>query len=139
LTHTFLAKTKFAETSIREYLKVHKIVGPKVEYMSHSSPDPLDLVPPETKTNYSTFYHGWGHSGRKSTHLVIDCWKSHPEWPPLILVGNKGDDEFEGRLKKIKNIRRFTQLPTHELRKLQFEAGVHICPSSMEGYGHYIK
>ncbi|KAJ3130006.1 hypothetical protein HK100_008308 [Physocladia obscura] len=99
---------------------IHKF--PKFKYMSHSSPDPFEdgpkLLGEEEFKNitqdYNTFYHSYGHSGRKSTQQVFQCWRKHPEWPNLTIV------EFP------------------ELRRLQLTSGVHLCPSSQEGYGHYI-
>ncbi|KAJ3070504.1 hypothetical protein HDU98_006495 [Podochytrium sp. JEL0797] len=161
---TILCKTRVTCTAVNKYLASDEYDGgsvkPKVIYMAHSSPDPLldapMLLGPDfatMKQDFNSFIHIYGHSGRKRTIQVFDCWESHPEWPTLTMVGNSDEIGFLTRHWSIemrekqnppsknlfpKNIRAFTRLSLVELRKLQISNGVHICPSQQERYGHYI-
>ncbi|KAI9349635.1 hypothetical protein BDR26DRAFT_852505 [Obelidium mucronatum] len=136
-------------------------------YMSHSSPDALlDVVQLLTgkdklddtihkqgalvlerdgsilKQDFNSFFHSYGHSGRKRTDQVYDCWRQHPEWPHLTIVGNRKPEDFGVDIPnmddKPKNIHVCTKVNITFLRELQYKSGVHICPSQQEGYGHYI-
>ncbi|KAJ3123440.1 hypothetical protein HK100_011598 [Physocladia obscura] len=139
--------------------KVNNSLGiesfPTFKYMSHSSPDPLEDGPTLLGEGYNNitqdfnmFYHSYGHSGRKSSLKVFECWNKHPEWPNLTIVGNNDALSFVQNLHNQaplpqnytfpKNINVKSHLEFPELRKLQLSHGVHLCPSTQEGYGHYI-
>ncbi|KAJ3075577.1 hypothetical protein HDU98_007687 [Podochytrium sp. JEL0797] len=117
-------------------------------YMSHSSLDLLDPIPDFATTegppaqNFTQFIHIHGTSGRKSTVQLYNCWKRHPEWPKLVIVGNRPregyekEDNTKGPVPD--NIDVYTRLEARVLRDLQRDSGVHVCPSNQEGYGHYI-
>ncbi|KAI8832823.1 hypothetical protein BJ741DRAFT_283554 [Chytriomyces cf. hyalinus JEL632] len=135
---------------------------PILHNMSHSSPDTLvgindsltDANPlrfmnstthaahEEDLQRYNRFYHASGSSGRKGTNHVFDCWLNRPELPPLVMIGNNNIKGFANRLtedgKKPRNIKLYGRLSSSELGKLQRSHGVHLCPSTQEGYGHYI-
>ena len=85
----------------------------------------------------------------KQSRAVIDCWLAHPEFPPLImtLIPHGYEDVADGirglpvpcELKVRDNFTSMVgELPAGELRKLMNTAGVHLCPSLAEGFGHYI-
>ncbi|KAJ3032130.1 UNVERIFIED_CONTAM: hypothetical protein HDU68_004440 [Siphonaria sp. JEL0065] len=160
-----LCKTKITCTAVEMYLKSEEYMGglvkPKVIYMSHSTPDPVQDLEKllgksemnKLKQDFNGFFHSYGHSGRKRTIQLYDCWSAHPKWPTLTLVGNSDEVGFvmrhwtEERRKNFKppkyysfpkNIKVHTRVSLAQLRKLQFSNGVHICPSQQEGYGHYI-
>ncbi|KAJ3260064.1 hypothetical protein HDU77_001527 [Chytriomyces hyalinus] len=135
---------------------------PILRNMSHSSPDALvgindtlidanplrfmnsTTAPEEEKDlqRYNRFYHASGSSGRKGTEPVFECWLKRPELPPLVMIGNNNIKGFGNRLtedgKKPHNIQLFGRLSSTELAKLQRSHAVHLCPSTQEGYGHYI-
>ncbi|KAJ3227587.1 hypothetical protein HDU78_009977 [Chytriomyces hyalinus] len=136
---------------------------PILRNMSHSSPDalvgindtlidanPLRFMnsttratgPEEDLQRYNRFYHASGSSGRKGTVPVFECWLNRPELPPLVMIGQNNVKRFGNRLtedgKKPRNIQLIGRLSTTELGKLQRSHAVHLCPSTQEGYGHYI-
>ncbi|KAI9338756.1 hypothetical protein BDR26DRAFT_862733 [Obelidium mucronatum] len=101
-----------------------------LRFMSHSTPDVSRDLPPQQ--DFNKFLHLSGNSGRKNTDHVVDCWKRHPFWPQLTVGSTKTAQQF-GILhsmdpQKHSNCR-FQHAVSH---------GVHLCPSQMEGYGHYI-
>ncbi|KAI8812902.1 hypothetical protein BJ742DRAFT_792207 [Cladochytrium replicatum] len=137
-THAFLAKSKHSVRVISAYLDKTNLSVP-VRYMSHSSADGLAGVE-HIKRDFNKFFHGFGHSGLKSTRDVVRCWAQHSEWPTLTLLGTFSDeflDEFPDK-KPNPNVIFKKRLDIDELRRAQRENAVHICPSVREGFGHYI-
>ncbi|KAJ3240544.1 hypothetical protein HDU81_003428 [Chytriomyces hyalinus] len=132
------------ETSTAERERRFWNITPILKFMSHSSPDAsLDddkESPPPTIDRFNKFYHAFGHSGRKSTSSVIECWLRHPEWPELAVIGQDAIETYKEHILTYKatNIKLFNQLSSSDLQELQSSHGVHLCPSSQEGYGHYI-
>ncbi|KAJ3109878.1 hypothetical protein HK100_003230 [Physocladia obscura] len=138
-------------------------------YISHSSPDAFvdaqrhipNLL--NVSRDYNAYFHSYGHSGRKRTDQLYACWRSHPEWPLLVVVAeniensvnNESTHNFKGQPEAIaasggnytnaeidellvKNVKVYERLSLRDLRLLQWKHAVHICPSQQEGYGHYI-
>ncbi|KAJ3022111.1 UNVERIFIED_CONTAM: hypothetical protein HDU68_009310 [Siphonaria sp. JEL0065] len=145
--HKFLCKTQITCKLLAQYFRTNKIhdkspVDAPLKFMSHSSPDvkkDLDARKMPFYIDYSRFFHSYGSSGRKNTPALIECWKRHPEWPRLTIVGNKDKKEFGFTDDNVPtNMRIYSRLPIGELRDLQMRNGIHLCPSQMEGYGHYI-
>ncbi|KAJ3020662.1 UNVERIFIED_CONTAM: hypothetical protein HDU68_010067 [Siphonaria sp. JEL0065] len=157
-TYMLLCKTKIACTALGKYLDDQEIQGVKLKYMRHSTPDTKKAV--ETLLNitivdglrhhplerdYNKFFHSYGHSQRKHTRELVSCWKRHPFWPKLTVVGGLGERAF-GTYPSIFNLwkamyHNIDVLPfvsNDELRRLQYSHGVHICVSQQEGFGHYI-
>lgn len=56
------------------------------------------------------------------------------------LVGDWEKDHFKAFIKQndLKNVKYHEFLSIRDLRKMQLENSVHICPSKREGFGHYI-
>ncbi|KAI8617502.1 hypothetical protein BC830DRAFT_1113287 [Chytriomyces sp. MP71] len=116
---------------------------PLLRFMSHSSPDlrsllgGADAVAREAGlSRFTRFLHAYGHSGRKHTLETLACWRAHPEFPELAIVGNEA--RADHRRFRAHNIKLYSRLSTDALRRLQLSHGVSVCASSMEGYGHYI-
>lgn len=108
-------------------------------------------VQPESKykditRDHINWLHAAGTSSWKQTDAVISAWKKHPEWPKLTLICRDNCIANLIKYKVIKNknnIYKFAKnIVYHEkvddLNKLQYTITNHICPSMMEGYGHYI-
>ncbi|KAJ3238862.1 hypothetical protein HDU81_007062 [Chytriomyces hyalinus] len=115
---------------------------PILRFMSHSSPDATlssNHSDPDLD-RYNKFYHAYGHSGRKSTGAVLECWLHHPEWPTLAVIGDNAVGANSARIldAKATNIQLYDRVPVTQLQDLQISHGVHLCPSGQEGYGHYI-
>ncbi|KAJ3009544.1 UNVERIFIED_CONTAM: hypothetical protein HDU68_002623 [Siphonaria sp. JEL0065] len=142
-----LCKTHITCTAFDKYLQHHNFTSPKTVFMSHSSPDTYqtaiqhlgDHTVKSRKRDYNKFFHVYGGSGRKSTVELVNCWQRHRTWPTLTIVGHHDKQYFMERFKRIPwNLQVLGGIPSKQLRELQLTHGVHICPSQMEGYGHYI-
>jgi glycosyltransferase involved in cell wall biosynthesis len=102
-------------------------------------------IPASTEPNYGEFLHVKGVSRFKNTQLVLETWLKHPEWPMLTLL-NYGDisrndyvDIPVDHFMVTDNVRVVQRKTTNdELNEWMNRCGVHICPSNMEGFGHYI-
>jgi hypothetical protein len=132
-------------------------------YVGFSSNAAVDAASKEYKNfagqDFNRAIHVAGQSGSKRTNRVLETWLAHPEFPPITVVCNcalGGGAAKPGLAKtccKTKHLDKFDQaalaaaknidvraefVPTGELSRLQMQAGIHICPSSTEGFGHYI-
>ncbi|GAB9468758.1 hypothetical protein Gpo141_00006065 [Globisporangium polare] len=101
----------------------------------------------EPSTDYTNvrFIHTAGGSAHKGTREVLDCWLSRPDFPPLDLLMDKGNYEFnyEAQYDALINTSQNINLTSHNLDAITFgkqiaEASFFLCTSRMEGYGHYI-
>ena len=137
LSDRILAKTIQTFSVIKSYLTEKKI-STYVQLASHSSPDPIFQTDISPERDFNSFYHGYGASGLKSTRELVHCWNRHPEWPHLIVIGNNA--EFHGITNDTQENLEIIGNPIgiDELRQLQWKNGLHIAPSSREGFGHYI-
>ncbi|KAJ3281722.1 hypothetical protein HDU79_010536 [Rhizoclosmatium sp. JEL0117] len=142
-----LCKVKITCIAFDKYLKAHDLKSPTTKFMSHSSPDTQESAIEvlgenhNIKQDFNRFIHTYGHSGRKSTQEVIFCWMRNPFWPKLTVLGNHDYETWVKQIPGLKwatNIEIQSRVSIRELRELQVSRGVHICPSSQEGYGHYI-
>lgn len=91
--------------------------------------------------DYRRFLHLAGSSSYKGTHALVKVWRRHPEWPKLTVVRSL-TDAFGARRPSLPgavNIEIIeTELPQEQILQLQNTCGIHLCPSEMEGFGHYI-
>jgi hypothetical protein len=118
-------KTHYAEQIFRSR-------GFNVRYIGYTS---RDRFLPATPRNYGSFIHIPGRSSLKGTHVLLKVWGRHPEWPTLKVVTRHSHlIRFATT-----NIDIFTKyFDETTLNILMNSAGVHICPSETEGFGHYI-
>lgn len=82
------------------------------------------------------FFHLAGRSSAKGTQVVLDAWERHPEWPQLVVVQNPKTAVRRMALANVSH--RLEYLGADELRQLQNASLFHLCPSEMEGFGHYL-
>lgn len=97
--------------------------------------DSPDRYIPEVAKNFDNFLHIQGRSQLKGTNTVMRLWRSHPEWP-LLTVVTRDLKLHELANHNIRIITDFMEETT--LSKLMNSAGVHLCPSETEGFGHYL-
>jgi glycosyltransferase involved in cell wall biosynthesis len=100
-----------------------------------------DNFKPDYKKDFRRFIHVAGASNFKGTDVVADVWRRHPDWPTLTIIRTLKDcygnprKSFKGS-GNLEVIERW--LPEDQLAELQNTSGIHLCPSEMEGFGHYI-
>lgn len=78
-----------------------------------------------------TALHLRGHSGFKNTEAVIEAWRRAPWLPPLTIISSVPLDVPP-------HVRLLGRITDDELRREMNTAMIHVCPSSAEGWGHYI-
>jgi hypothetical protein len=107
--------------------------GLPVAYTSFSSP-----LTPRTPQGQSfrSFLHASGSHvaggiSVKGTAAVYESWRRHPHWPAITVTGT--------HLAPLSNLAAISgYMPGADYAHLQDRCGVHVCPSEMEGFGHYI-
>ncbi len=95
----------------------------------------LDRYEPANK-DFSRWIHVAGRSLQKSTEVVFNCWSANPHFPHLTIVQHPDKFKTRATLPNLTYI--YDRVPDNELKTLQNECGVHLCPSESEGFGHYI-
>jgi hypothetical protein len=75
--------------------------------------------------------HMQGHSQDKNTERVLEAWSTFPGLPPLTVLSHTVSAVPRG-------VVRLSRVPEHQLRVLLNEHDIHLCPSKVEGWGHYI-
>uniref|UniRef100_H3GYN1 Glycosyl transferase family 1 domain-containing protein n=1 Tax=Phytophthora ramorum TaxID=164328 RepID=H3GYN1_PHYRM len=147
-----LCKTRICEDRVNKwYEQEGNKRNTQVIYTKHTSSDQAsyarrvlgDEVKPKD-FNDVRFIHTVGGSYWKGTRQVIECWLSRPDFPPLDLYIHKWayDGMFKGSYEK-RIPKSQIRLTTDEVDASTFTRAVaenayFLCPSQMEGYGHYM-
>lgn len=103
----------------------------------------IDRFLPIVKT-YQSFLHIRGCSRFKNTEIVLAAWIRHPEWPPITIIQHNSNmnGNIDIPLDSISLKPNITLIQRNvseeELNKLMNTHNIHICPSTQEGFGHYI-
>ncbi|POM74393.1 LOW QUALITY PROTEIN: Hypothetical protein PHPALM_8661 [Phytophthora palmivora] len=125
-----------------------------VFYTKHTSSDQAhfarkrlgeEAIAPKDFSNIK-FIHTAGTSSAKGTRELMECWVLVPGLPPLdVYIDNKPFDLLFNE--KFKRMLKFHRSPVNihlglidhsRFIKMTAEATFYMCPSTMEGYGHYI-
>jgi glycosyltransferase involved in cell wall biosynthesis len=87
-----------------------------------------------------SFLHVVGSSTQKGTKALMEAWLAKPEYPMLTVTAFVSSPiEIGIPLYASSNLRfHLAPLPTEQLRHLQRQSAVHLCPSIAEGVGHSI-
>lgn len=111
-----------------------------LRHVGWSSRDMYDNAVPRQ----NEWLHVKGCSRFKNTQMILRIWMRHPEWPRLRII-SYGDEEKNGFVKlphpiKVNDNIVLYQFKLHEdeLKKMMNVCKYHICPSSVEGFGHTI-
>ena len=131
-----LAKTLKQVELLKEYRRRNDLAF-GILYTRHTS---HDIYNPTYEKDYNRFVHVAGQSPFKNTRPVVEAWLQHPEWPRLTVVTRRKDyGDLAEKSKAADNIQFQTDfVPDEELSMIQNSHGIHVCPSSSEGFGHYI-
>lgn len=89
-----------------------------------------DLYDPDVARVLSCL-HVRGKSDFKGTSAVIEAWRREPDLPPLTIVSHTPLDVPP-------HVRLLGRISGEELRQEMNRAAIHVCPSTAEGWGHYI-
>ncbi|MEA2827990.1 MAG: hypothetical protein QOG43_2429 [Actinomycetota bacterium] len=91
---------------------------------------------PAVERDYRAFVHVAGKSHQKGTNTMVDVWAAHPDFPRLTIVRTR---PRRSRRRMPPNVTLLDDyLPAGWVQVLQNQAGVHVCPSEAEGWGHHI-
>ena len=137
-SHT--AKAVQCHQEIRLLCKTHAAVAAFAEFagrrqfLGFSS---LDREDKRVSKDFGRFLHLAGKSEQKGTLAIIAAWRANPAWPTLTLKTSvESHINAAAEVANIKLIRE--NLTDAALKQLLNSHGVHLCPSEMEGFGHYI-
>ena len=106
--------------------------GLSVRYIGFSS---NDMYLPDVPKDYAACVHIAGRSELKGTATLLKVWERHPEWPMLTVVSRHPYLQRH-RSSNIDIVTDYLDRPS--LQILMNRAGIHLCPSETEGFGHYI-
>ncbi|KAG1688107.1 hypothetical protein DVH05_004977 [Phytophthora capsici] len=91
------------------------------------------------------FTHTAGSSPYKGTEQVLDCWLSHPNFPPLdlyiheTLYGENFQATYDDAILEATNVNLIRKrMDSVGFGQMLAESSFFLCPSTQEGYGHYI-
>jgi len=121
----FIAKTRYTERVFREKRF-------PVEYSGFTS---RDLFDPAVPRESGKFFHACS-SQFKGTKRLIDLWTQHPEWPELVTTINHNPTIPADLPENVRAYRR--ALTQEEVVRMRNAYPFHLCPSEVEGFGHYI-
>lgn len=146
-----IVKTRYAEKILSEYVK--KLALPtRVVYLGHTSlPQSI-----ETDKDWNLLVHFAGRSRQKGTRQLIRMWQRRKGFrhlnPNSRLVITCRDACLNKIIEELRDVPSrdngwfdpktgltvYSRLGDEELANLRCRAGAFICPSIVEGYGHYI-
>lgn len=127
--HSELSKMDMVLCKTHDAVKIFKMMGCQTVYTSFTS---MDCWQPVEK--YRVYLHAAGQSETKGTQSVFSAWKQ--DYPELIFTKLWNYEQYHKHFKNIYTY--FDFVPEHLLREWQNKCYFHVCPSSYEGFGHYI-
>lgn len=106
-------------------------LGCRPRFVGFTSQDRRDAAVPRQRR----FLHLAGKSPVKGTEAVLEAWRRHPEWPPLVVV-QTARHARAGAAPAANIDHRIGRMADAELRQLQNACRFHLQPSEAEGFGH---
>ncbi len=151
IVDVLIVKSRYAEKLLSEY--VEKLgLSKRVVYLGHTSL-PQEIIPDK---DWHLLVHFAGRSKQKGTKQLINLWQKNKGFRHLVpdsrLVITCRDACLRTIFSELSNVPQsdngwfdpetgltiYTYISEEELLQLRKQAGVFICPSVVEGYGHYI-
>jgi glycosyltransferase involved in cell wall biosynthesis len=124
-------KSRFSHDQLK-----HRVDNIDHYYIGFTSIDPNKCV-----TNYDTFAHFRGKSLSRNSAEILSLWKKNPRLPTLnYQFYQDGLDSFEfSEWLTWGNVRvRADKMDEASYFEELSSCGLHLCTSSVEGFGHYI-
>lgn len=116
----------------KEVERIFKPLNPNTEFISFTGKDYLNSS--VAKDPYRCI-HLAGGSIQKGTEPLAKTWVKNPQFPHLLLIRSKGNKVYPA----VPNLTLiYDYLPAEVLTNHCNAAGIHLCPSETEGFGHYI-
>ncbi|KAG1687061.1 hypothetical protein DVH05_005682 [Phytophthora capsici] len=141
-----LCKTALCARYLRKwFLQEGNPRGTRVVYTRHTTTN-LAVKQLNPSKNFSdvSFVHTAGTSIQKGTRQVLDCWLARPELPRLDFYMDKtlyesAFSDYEQRIGHSTNVVLHSGgLSVSDFSRILTQGRYFLCPSVMEGYGHYI-
>ncbi|CEG45277.1 uncharacterized protein PHALS_01585 [Plasmopara halstedii] len=148
-----LCKTALCARYLRKWLRQQgNPRNTRVVYTRHTTTNLVLTVKNESQNhkvltkNFAnvSFLHTTGKSIQKGTRQVLDCWLKQPDFPRLDFyidqeLYNSSFYDYDRRINKSSNVLLHTgQLSATDFGHVISQGRYFLCPSIMEGYGHYI-
>ncbi|MEQ1869551.1 MAG: glycosyltransferase [Vicinamibacterales bacterium] len=118
-----LFKTRHAEERLADAARKSALVGFTSEDKRRTG----------VTKDWNTALHVAGWNPYKGTEAILAAWRSHPEWPTATVVAQSAQGPSAANLQVVTK-----RLSHAALAELQNGAGLHLCPSEAEGFGHSI-
>ncbi|KAL3661239.1 hypothetical protein V7S43_013848 [Phytophthora oleae] len=143
-----LCKTALCARYLRKwFLQEGNPRGTRVVYTRHTTTNlalASNQLNPSKNFSDVSFLHTAGKSIQKGTRQILDCWLDRPEFPRLDFYMDQKlyDNDFsdyEERISDSSNVYLHTGgLSVSDFSRIVTQGRYFLCPSVMEGYGHYI-
>jgi hypothetical protein len=109
-------------------------IGNKAKYVGFTSEASSSHESSGNEKDFETWLHVAGGSQSKGTRLLLDVWRELKNPPKLIVVQREGNVPKESLPESVTLVTEY--LSDFQMIELRHRAGVHICPSESEGFGH---
>jgi len=134
IPNKLLCKTKQAYNILKPKFKSKDVI-----YTGFTS---IDRFKNGYNIDYNRFIHICGKSPYKGTLKIVEAWLKHPEFPHLTIKVYNGVYSDIQKMLKNKTILNLeinkNFISENEIDILYNTYGIHLCPSNVEGWGHYI-
>lgn len=125
-----------SEHAVKIFSQYHS----KIKYIGFTSKDlrkqVFNMYPPPKPRDWSVAVHVAGKSSNKGTAELINAWKNNPDLPELWLIRNPVTHTAPAAISSVRDL--LLKLDDQQLLRVQAHAGIHLCPSNSEAFGHTI-
>jgi len=133
--HTVLLKSRYSGVVFSRLAGADRVKNGTL-YTGWTSPDAGAASTAER--NWNSLLHVCGKSRQKNGDAIVSLWMRKPDLPHMTIVaGAETAVDLPMPLRAAENLHVLVnKLSEPKLRSLQREAGIHVCPSIAEGFGH---